>query len=845
MAGTPIIDNSTNQLSLFSYNSTGWNAHKAKMINDFLILKSIKIVALQEHFLLKQNLHKIQEHFLNYELFALPAVKSNTQITRGRPSGGLAFLYSNTLSSNIERISVPNSSRVQGIKLNLNNTFYVFINVYFPVDKRNGEIDELIKVLQDIQYILDLCNDQCNIIFMGDLNADFSRDTVYVNHVKEFMLNHSLCSVWTKFNCDFSYSHTRNVNGTDTTYYSTIDHFCVNSTFLSDCIEAFPLHSPDNISNHEPIFLKINCLENIIGGVPNISSQNIGHSKPLWDSATPSDLEEFVNHLEQLVYNIDIPAEALNCTDVHCNCVEHRRELDLYATKLMQAISTAVHQNIPHSNPSSAPRASVPGWNEFVKPFREDSLFWHSVWISAGRPQNTELHKIMKNTRNKYHYAIRLVKKEDSEIRKNNFLEKCLNGKINDILKHIKSSRKNKSGLAKNMDGVSGSENIASHFKNIYEGIYNQHKSTDKVHEILLNLNSCIVDQDRVELNKISETLIVDIISNLHSNKSDSSHNWSTDALKIGVNVLASHFSNLFRAFFSHGYVSELFLDCSLIPIVKDQNSSKTKSDNYRLIAISSLFLKIMDYIVLTLYSDVFKSFNLQFGFQKNCSTTMCTWTLLETVNYFTNRGSSMYVCLLDLSKAFDTIKHDILFKKLSEKIPPLFLRVIIFSYLYQKCTVQWGNAVSGDFHVSNGVRQGAVASPTFFNVYLEDLFSILKDSGLGCMIDSFYYGFLGYADDCALLSPSRDPLQKMLNICEKYFTEHGIKISTNVILEKSKTKCFAINISAEPVNIKLYDLPLPWVDSYKHLGHLIHRDESMSHDLLKKEVNLSATYTR
>ena len=72
MAGTPIFYNSTNQLSLFSYNSTGWNAHKAKMINDFLILKSIKIVALQEHFLLKQNLHKIQEHFLNYELFALP-----------------------------------------------------------------------------------------------------------------------------------------------------------------------------------------------------------------------------------------------------------------------------------------------------------------------------------------------------------------------------------------------------------------------------------------------------------------------------------------------------------------------------------------------------------------------------------------------------------------------------------------------------------------------------------------------------------------------------------------------------------------------------------------------------
>ena len=154
-----------------------------------------------------------------------------------------------------------------------------------------------------------------------------------------------------------------------------------------------------------------------------------------------------------------------------------------------------------------------------------------------------------------------------------------------------------------------------------------------------------------------------------------------------------------------------------------------------------------------------------------------------------------MYVCLLDLSKAFDTVKHDILFKKLSEKIPPLFLRVVIFSYLHQKCAVKWGNLLSGYFSVTNGVRQGAVASPTFFNVYLDDLFRILKNSELGCTIDEFYYGFLGYADDCALLSPSRQTLQKMLDICETYFTQHGIKISTNTILKKSKTKCLALNM--------------------------------------------------
>ena len=158
-----------------------------------------------------------------------------------------------------------------------------------------------------------------------------------------------------------------------------------------------------------------------------------------------------------------------------------------------------------------------------------------------------------------------------------------------------------------------------------------------------------------------------------------------------------------------------------------------------------------------------------------------------------------------------------------------------MFCYLHQKCAVKWGNTMSETFSVSNGVRQGAVASPTFFNVYIDALFKTLRDSGLGCTIDHCYYGFLGYADDCALLSPSRDTLQIMLNTCSKYFKEHGIKISTDVILEKSKTKCLAINVPADPVNIVLYDIPLPWVDSYKHLGHYIHSDQNMSHDTLRK----------
>ena len=48
---------------------------------------------------------------------------------------------------------------------------------------------------------------------------------------------------------------------------------------------------------------------------------------------------------------------------------------------------------------------------------------------------------------------------------------------------------------------------------------------------------------------------------------------------------------------------------------------------------------------------------------------------------------------------------------------------------------------------MSNGVRQGAVSSLILFSIYIDGVISLLKKSGLGCQVDSFFYGVLGYAE--------------------------------------------------------------------------------------------------
>ena len=77
------------------------------------------------------------------------------------------------------------------------------------------------------------------------------------------------------------------------------------------------------------------------------------------------------------------------------------------------------------------------------------------------------------------------------------------------------------------------------------------------------------------------------------------------------------------------------------------------------------------------------------------------------------------------------------------------------FMYTNQSCSVKWGNEQSDCFKISNGVKQGGVISLLLFSCYIENLFTQLQQSGLGCHVGCSYVGAFGYTDDIVLLAPS------------------------------------------------------------------------------------------
>ena len=140
--------------------------------------------------------------------------------------------------------------------------------------------------------------------------------------------------------------------------------------------------------------------------------------------------------------------------------------------------------------------------------------------------------------------------------------------------------------------------------------------------------------------------------------------------------------SFIIRSFLVHGYVPHVLLLARLVPIIKDKLGSQTSSKNYRSIAISSILLKIIDWVFLLLFGVNFGLNDFQFAYQAGCSTTMCTWAVVETVELFLNNGSEVFSCAMDMTKAFDLTLHSLLFKKMVDAgFSVIFVR--LFRYIY------------------------------------------------------------------------------------------------------------------------------------------------------------------
>ena len=184
-----------------------------------------------------------------------------------------------------------------------------------------------------------------------------------------------------------------------------------------------------------------------------------------------------------------------------------------------------------------------------------------------------------------------------------------------------------------------------------------------------------------------------------------------------------------------------------VVPIYK--KGDHALFENYRPISILSWLSKVIERLVFNRLIDFFDNNNLlsnnQYGFRPGHSTEMA---LLSTTNKLYNALNNNKSCVgnfLDLSKAFDTINHEILLHKLTLYGVRGIARDWFYSYLSNRSQFVNYNGVTSDLcNIDCGVPQGSILGPLLFIIYTNDICQVSNKSTVVLFADDtniFYKG--------------------------------------------------------------------------------------------------------
>ena len=182
--------------------------------------------------------------------------------------------------------------------------------------------------------------------------------------------------------------------------------------------------------------------------------------------------------------------------------------------------------------------------------------------------------------------------------------------------------------------------------------------------------------------------------------------------------VLVPALEKIFNLSLKSGVYPQKLKTAKVIPIYK--KGDPTQVSNYRPISILNTINKIFEKILHSRLTKFIKDFNIlykyQFGFRENHSTELALIEMVDEIKLSLDRKNMTCGMFLDLSKAFDTVNHNILIHKLDHYGIRGKALYFLKSYLgNREQYVNLNNFKSNKSSINVGAPQGSVLGPLFF----------------------------------------------------------------------------------------------------------------------------------
>lgn len=362
------------------------------------------------------------------------------------------------------------------------------------------------------------------------------------------------------------------------------------------------------------------------------------------------------------------------------------------------------------------------------------------------------------------------------------------------------------------LSGFLAAEYVNSYFCNISKNMSVDLPTPD--------VNDLNIDIDRTNLSEdwpplLNSDVVLNRIKKIDISKASGFPQINSRLLKEALACLHVEFTHVLNLGLEQCRFPGCWKSATVVVIPKKGNS--TLASNLRPISLLPLTGKIMEFFINQYLITFMTEQNLfapqQMGFRKDYSTTECCFTLVKDILDATNEGLISIAIYIDLAKAFNTVNHSILIRKLTAiGLPKKFIKLLI-SYLELRTQhTIFDGCTSGEDHIIDGVPQGSILGPTLFLCYINDL----PNMNLGCKVCL-------YADDTVLYLSGADE-ETIVGQLNYSLYILGIWCRDNrLTVNAGKTKAMVFNAKkseASQIPKLMYNQePLEFVDKYLYLG--------------------------
>ena len=161
--------------------------------------------------------------------------------------------------------------------------------------------------------------------------------------------------------------------------------------------------------------------------------------------------------------------------------------------------------------------------------------------------------------------------------------------------------------------------------------------------------------------------------------------------LKYAHLAIFTALNTLFHKMTQCGVIPNKFDNSVITPVLKNASRSLSDVCNFRPVSIISIIAKIFESLISLRFGHLFSYHANQFGFCAAGGCNKAIFAFNNTVRYFRDKNSNVYIYALDITKAFDRLNHFNLFQCLLERgLPTQLVELFFCWYRNMHACVKW-----------------------------------------------------------------------------------------------------------------------------------------------------------